>query len=802
MAPGYFDGAVLPADSTTDLGFTVLQQKVVMNVEFASKVITGTTEITIQPTTDQLRRIRLNCRQARITEARVEGRTATFSYVDPYQKLKMRGNTTVHQHQTLRDRIDPYVKLPPQSELSVNIPSKVRIQELQRETAQKNLLDRHGSEFGQTGETPTTSHAQEPVVKFDPIKVFLDFTVDNFRDGVHFVGFEEEDSRYPHMFTRNSITPGSVSSIFPCVDDLNTRCMWEITIRCPRTLGDAFRKQSPANPTSDDDALMTGDGNLTRFKDEYLIPLSEEERTLDLSVVASADLTDDIIDPQDPTMRTVSFVQMIPVCARHIGFAIGPFEHVDLSEFRELGQEDKLGQNVVHVHGYCLPGRADELRNACMPMAQAVDDFYSLYGSYPFTNYKMIFVDDLVQDVSHTASLSICSNRLLFPENVLEPLDPHTRVLIHAFASQYMGVNIIPKEATDLWVITGVAGFMRDLFMKKLAGNNEYRYRQKLACEEVIKLDFERYSIHQLGGVLDIDPSEYDFLALKSPLVLYILDRRLTKQSGSAGMARIINRIMLDAKSEKTMFNGEVSTEYFHYICERLGHQKLDNFFRQWVLGAGVPIFQVVQRFNKKKLVVEMHIYQKQMDRKTKPKLETNNFMREVKEQVSEAWAPGIQPVFTGPMTIRIHEADGTPYEHIVEIKDAVTKFEVPYNTKYKRLKRSRRAKDRVMGNSGPGDANDPDADNDTLLYCLGDVLQSEDEVRDWRLTDWTKDDEDRMGQESYEWIRMDADFEWIARIHLVMPVYMYVSQLQQDRDVVAQYEVRTKSPVVNHFVC
>ncbi|KAI5295018.1 hypothetical protein KEM52_002585, partial [Ascosphaera acerosa] len=51
------------------------------------------------------------------------------------------------------------------------------------------------------------------------------------------------------------------------------------------------------------------------------------------------------------------------------------------------------------------------------------------------------------------------------------------------------------------------------------------------------------------------------------------------------------------------------------------------------------------------------------------------------------------------------------------------------------------------------------------------------------------KEDEDRMGQESFEWIRMDADFEWICSMHLLMPGYMYLSQLQQDRDVVAQLE-------------
>lgn len=142
-------------------------------------------------------------------------------------------------------------------------------------------------------------------------------------------------------------------------------------------------------------------------------------------------------------------------------------------------------------------------------------------------------------------------------------------------------------------------------------------------------------------------------------------------------------------------------------------------------------------------------------------------------------------------MTIRIHEADGTPYEHIVEIKEQKISFEIPYNTKYKRLKRTRRQKERLAAKAGQDIAIAMDnADDDVLLYCLGDVLQTEDEIAEWRLADWSKEHEDEMNQQSYEWIRMDADFEWIAKIEIQQPPYMVVSQLQQDRDVVAQLEV------------
>ena len=41
-----------------------------------------------------------------------------------------------------------------------------------------------------------------------------------------------------------------------------------------------------------------------------------------------------------------------------------------------------------------------------------------------------------------------------------------------------------------------------------------------------------------------------------------------------------------------------------------------------------------------------------------------------------------------------------------------------------------------------------------------GDVLQGDEEVGDWQLVDWSKGGEERVVQESFEWIRMDADFE------------------------------------------
>ena len=268
------------------------------------------------------------------------------------------------------------------------------------------------------------------------------------------------------------------------------------------------------------------------------------------------------------------------------------------------------------------------------------------YGAYPFSNYKLCFVDDLYTDLTNTGSLSICASRLLFSEEIIEPLDQVTRQLIHALASQWIGINIVPKEASDIWAVVGVAYFITDLFMKKLTGNNEYRYRQKLAVDRVVELDVGRPSLFDLGALITFDSSELAFMELKAPLVLFILDRRLIKLGVSSGLSRIISRVFLNARLGD-LPDGALDGRFFMRTCEKLGHTKLEVFNAQWIEGAGCPKFRVTQRFNKKKLVVEMLIQQTQSENVKEQILESSTFMRDVKEDNNDVYAGPVQGAFT-----------------------------------------------------------------------------------------------------------------------------------------------------------
>ena len=189
---------------------------------------------------------------------------------------------------------------------------------------------------------------------------------------------------------------------------------------------------------------------------------------------------------------------------------------------------------------------------------------------------------------------------------------------------------------------------MTEAFLKTLFGRNEYSYRQKLAVDKVVELDVERPSLFDLGNSLDIDPSQEEFMALKAPLVLFILDQRILKSGQSAGVSRIINRLLLNAKTGD-LPNNALDTSSFTKLCDRLSHLKLDQFFTQWVYGSGCPRFTVSQRFNKKKLVVEMTIKQIQSAGTKDKVLDPSTFMRDVKEEANDVYAGPLQTCFTVP---------------------------------------------------------------------------------------------------------------------------------------------------------
>ncbi|KAK5105211.1 Transcription initiation factor TFIID subunit 2 [Lithohypha guttulata] len=759
------DGADNASPIVRTKPYTLINQKVDLDIGFDQR-IKGSTQLTIFPEYTDLKAIVLNARQCRIRNITVNKlKPDNIVYADPCDTLNLHLDGSVNQHHIIEEKLRGSFQAPPDPELVIFLPSNLKIVE-NPEFVVQTATGVKSSKV--TGNAQTEAEAAEgledaAVSKYTKLEVQFDFVTIHTRDALHFSVGPPGSGRWPHVYTRGGFLPGRASCLFPCIDSLYYRCTWEISITGPRTVGDALRQ-------------ISGESAQDSTSKSEIEPFEAKE----MVYVCPGEITDDVVSKSDPTKRTVSYSISRDVSAQHIGFAIGPFEEVDLATLREAKQIEMLGENAAPIMAYCLPGKKAEVEYTCLPTTDALDHYASQYAPYPYQSFSYCFVEDHPDRPASFAGLVVCSSRMLYPESIIDPQQEVTRLLIQTITTQWLGIQIVPKQPEDTWVVVGSALFLAELFMKELCGNNEHRWRMKTVADQVCELDHERPSIWDMGRILHVDPAEYDFLALKAPLVLFILDNRIKKEHGSHKMGANIGKFMSRARMEDLKDN-LLPTQEFCKMTEKVLHAPIDDFVNQWVKGAGTPTFTIAQKFNKKRLVVEMTIRQGLAENALAKELEADNFMRDVREEFNGVWANEPQNLFTGPMTIRIHEADGTPYEHIVQIKEANQKIEVPYNTKYKRLKRSKkqRAKNapRVEG----------DEEQEPLLYCLGDVLQEDDEMADWQISEWSAEDEARMNTESYEWIRVDADFEWIAKVSPFLPGPMFVSQLQQDKDVDAQ---------------
>ena len=292
-----------PAPEILDAGFSVSHQKVDLELDLLSRSLTGKTEITLNPLSAESRIIRLNLRQCRVDSVLINGRKCQWlNYQDPYQQAKLPYKAKIHQYHLLQARLDQPRKDPQGSELLIGLPLSVKFEAIgsDLEETQSILLAKSlgGSKRG--SDLSTVELAQGPNISIDsaarfaPITLEIGFAIDRIRDGMHFVGLEDGDMRYPHAYTTNAAGSQGSRCLFPCVDSITARCTFEISIKTPRTLGDLFH----CSHTSTRPSVMQQNG--TRTSDskssskDFQSSFSAEDRAIELSVLCSGEVTDEV----------------------------------------------------------------------------------------------------------------------------------------------------------------------------------------------------------------------------------------------------------------------------------------------------------------------------------------------------------------------------------------------------------------------------------------------------------------------------------------------------------------------------
>ena len=219
-------------------GFSISNQVVLLDISLASRqLLKGKTEITVIPEYEELKIIQLHCKQCNVSRVLVNNKSPSlWSYHTPWEGTKLHGKVGVHQYNILEEKCNEA------EDIMIPLPKGVKIEPLDPVSAEAqsiilsksvNITRKDGVDNSAIDLSQPTKTSVDQVIRFKPLTVFIEWTIDEIKDGLTFVGWEEGNPQYPHAYTT-----GKPQFLFPCVDTLAVRCSWDIRIRCAATLGD------------------------------------------------------------------------------------------------------------------------------------------------------------------------------------------------------------------------------------------------------------------------------------------------------------------------------------------------------------------------------------------------------------------------------------------------------------------------------------------------------------------------------------------------------------------------------------
>uniref|UniRef100_A0A3Q2XJK1 Transcription initiation factor TFIID subunit 2 n=1 Tax=Hippocampus comes TaxID=109280 RepID=A0A3Q2XJK1_HIPCM len=565
--------------------------------ESPRKSVIGYVELTIIPTVANLNRIKLNSKQCRIYRVRINDLEAPFIYNDPtlevcHSESKQRNlNYFSSAYTAAVSAVDPDAG---HGELVIKVPS-----ELWKQGDDSHLL-----------------------------KVYIEFSLDQPKGGLHFVIHDVEGSmaeRGAHVFSFGH--HNSTRFWFPCVDSYSELCTWKL------------------------------------------------EFTIDSSMVAVScgDLIETIYT-HDMRKKTFHYVLPIPTAAPNISLAVGPFEIL----------VDPYMHEVTH---FCLPQLLPLLKHS-MSYLHEIFEFYEeiLTCRYPYSCFKTVFVDESYVQVSSYASMSIFSTNLLHSAMIIDQTPLTRRCLAQALAQQFFGCFISRMSWADEWVLKGISGYIFGLYLKKTFGVNEYRHWIKEELDKIVDYELKMGGVllHPTfsGGKEKDNPTPHLHFSLKHPhtlsweyykmfqckahLVMRLIENRISMEF----MLQVFNKLLsLASTASSQRYQSHMwsqmllSTHAFLKSISNVSGKDISPLIKQWVDQSAVVKFYGSFAFNRKRNVLELEIRQ-------------------------DYTSSGTQK-YVGPIKVTVQELDGS-FNHTLQIEENSLKHDIPCHSKSRRNKKKK----------------------------------------------------------------------------------------------------------------
>ncbi len=302
------------------------------------------------------------------------------------------------------------------------------------------------------------------------IKLAIEFFIEKPTGGIRFIlnrGYEES-----HVKTNSYLytIENQSSCWFPCIQSYNECCTWKLEITC------------------DEELEVAASGAL--IETEILNEASLSD-TLNRTGLEANGIGIGIAQQHNVKRKRFHYFLSQPTSAPNIGFCVGRFEVIS-------------DVNMAEISCYGEPELIELVRNSTSFLSEIFEFYEDLLSvTFPQSAYKLIFCYDVESECLHYSGLSILNVNLLTSSQIIDQTMLTRRIVANAVARQFFGCFITMFDWHSWWLLTGIAQFVTCLFIKKMMGNNEYKYIVYQEMREVCAYEREQGYI-----LLDLNFSE------------------------------------------------------------------------------------------------------------------------------------------------------------------------------------------------------------------------------------------------------------------------------------------------------
>jgi len=252
---------------------------------------------------------------------------------------------------------------------------------------------------------------------------------------------------------------------------------------------------------------------------------------------------------------------------------------------------------------YAPKGRGDRLPINYGRTPAMMELFSEKFGvDYPWEKYAQVMVDDFVAGgMENSSATTNTSSSLVHPQLAPEYPTGEDDLISHELGHQWFGDLVTTKDWGNIWLNEGFATFMEIIWTEAHFGKDQADYERwngrrewfqssNLWNKPIVRHDFD-------------DSSEFDGNAYgKGGWVLYMLRRQIGEDAFYHGM-----RHYLEVNRGKNAVTADLAK-----AIEESTHTNVDQFFSQWLYGAGAPKFDLSYTYDGEKHQVALAVKQTQ----------------------------------------------------------------------------------------------------------------------------------------------------------------------------------------------